>query len=61
MAEEKAKLCRNKKTGAIFWWNPFLANDPDIEIIEDKQAVSDKVVDDVDNEKKVLNVRRKAN
>lgn len=35
------KLCRNKKTGAIFWWNEFLANDPDIEVIEEK-ADTDK-------------------
>lgn len=34
----KPKLCKNIKTGAIYWWNENLANDPDIVVLTDKEA-----------------------
>ncbi len=37
MIFKRPKLCRNKKTGAIFIWNEFLKNDPDIELLTEKQ------------------------
>ncbi len=37
MYKKKPKLCRNKKTGVIFIWNEYLKNDPDIELLTEKE------------------------